>query len=295
MKMEQSVPKRRHIKSRRRVITQKKVYNFLDLFVEWIFYVWHAFSQTQWKVKICQNLNKIDTRPKTVVKAMHSHSAQLQHHSDEVYCVWNVMAHAQKPDFVFQRNGRVHLNRRGHQSSRLLAVEVCVSPVVMLDTACSEVVWRVLATHSIRQFPPHFPSRASPCAVTLQLDFYWRPTCSLNFASQLHVGGSPYGVVNASFSLYSRGALLTIMSQKQGVQSSVVIKLAVGEGRGRGSAAVVTAWREYLPCDATYSCAHDITRCCLHLSCELVVSSSPTQLHASPRAAAAISIHDTTI
>jgi len=27
--------------------------------------------------------------------------------------VWNVMAHAQKTDFVFRRNGRVHLNRRG--------------------------------------------------------------------------------------------------------------------------------------------------------------------------------------
>ena len=26
---------------------------------------------------------------------------------------WNVMAHAQKPDLVFQRNGRVHLNWRG--------------------------------------------------------------------------------------------------------------------------------------------------------------------------------------
>jgi len=26
---------------------------------------------------------------------------------------WNVTAHAQKPDFVFRRNGRVHLNRRG--------------------------------------------------------------------------------------------------------------------------------------------------------------------------------------
>ena len=25
---------------------------------------------------------------------------------------WNVMAHAQKPDFVFRRNGRLHLNRR---------------------------------------------------------------------------------------------------------------------------------------------------------------------------------------
>jgi hypothetical protein len=30
-----------------------------------------------------------------------------------VDCVWNVMARAQKPDFVFRRNGRVHLNRRG--------------------------------------------------------------------------------------------------------------------------------------------------------------------------------------
>jgi len=37
-------------------------------------------------------------------------------------------------------------------------------------TPCSEVVWRVLATHSIRQFPLHFPSRASPCAITFQLD-----------------------------------------------------------------------------------------------------------------------------
>jgi len=80
------------------------------------------------------------------------------------------MAHAQKPDFVFRRNGRVHLNRRGHQFSRLLAAEVCASAVVMLDTPCSEVVWRVLATHSICQFPLHFPSRASPCAITFQLE-----------------------------------------------------------------------------------------------------------------------------
>jgi hypothetical protein len=44
-----------------------------------------------------------------------------------VDCVWNVMAHAQKPDFVFRRNGRVHLNRRGRQFSRLLAAELCTS------------------------------------------------------------------------------------------------------------------------------------------------------------------------
>jgi len=59
--------------------------------------------------------------------------------------VWNVMAHAQKPDFVFQRNWRVHLNWHGGggcQFSLLLAAEMCASAVVMvvmLDTPCSEV------------------------------------------------------------------------------------------------------------------------------------------------------------
>jgi len=86
-----------------------------------------------------------------------------------VGCVWNVMAHAQKPEFIFRRKGRVHLHRRGRQFSRLLAAEVCPSAVVMLVTPCSGVVWRVLATHSIRQLPFHFPSRASPCAITFQL------------------------------------------------------------------------------------------------------------------------------
>ena len=41
----------------------------------------------------------------------------------------------------------------GRQFSRLLAAEVCASAVVMMDTPCSEVVWRVLVTHSIASFP----------------------------------------------------------------------------------------------------------------------------------------------
>ena len=45
----------------------------------------------------------------------------------------------------------------GRQFSRLLAAEVCASAVVMLDTPCSEVVWRVLATQCIRQFPLSLP------------------------------------------------------------------------------------------------------------------------------------------
>ena len=83
---------------------------------------------------------------------------------------WIVMAHAQTPDLVFRRNGRVHLNQCRHQFSRLLAAEVCASAVVMLDTPYSKVVGRVLATYSIRQFPLHFPSGASPCAITFQLE-----------------------------------------------------------------------------------------------------------------------------
>ena len=90
--------------------------------------------------------------------------------SRNVDCVLNVMEHVQKPVFVFRRNGRVNLNKRGRQFSRLLAAEVCASAVVMLDTPCSEVAWRVLATHSMRQFPLHFPSRASPCAIQFQLE-----------------------------------------------------------------------------------------------------------------------------
>ena len=41
--------------------------------------------------------------------------------------VRNVMAHAQKSDFFFHLNGRVHLNRWGRQFNRLLAAEVCAS------------------------------------------------------------------------------------------------------------------------------------------------------------------------
>jgi hypothetical protein len=69
------------------------------------------------------------------------------------------MAHAQKPDFVFRRNGRVHLNRQGRQFSRLLAAEVCASAVVMLDTPSSEVVKGT-------GYPLHSPDSSSlhlPC------------------------------------------------------------------------------------------------------------------------------------
>ena len=82
-------------------------------------------------------------------------------------CVWNVMTHAQKPDFILQWNRWVHLNRQGRQFSWLLAAELCASAVVMLDTPCSEVVWTNTGypLHSpvspytslpVRRVPQHF-------------------------------------------------------------------------------------------------------------------------------------------
>jgi len=66
---------------------------------------------------------------------------------------------------------RVHLNRSGGVSSvDYWQPRFCASAVLMLDTPCSEVVWRVLAAHYIRQFPLHFPTRGSPCAITFQQD-----------------------------------------------------------------------------------------------------------------------------
>jgi len=65
----------------------------------------------------------------------------------------NVMAHAQKPDLVFQRNGRVPLYRRGCQFSRLLAATVCTSAVVMLDRPCSHTLHECWLPTAFASFP----------------------------------------------------------------------------------------------------------------------------------------------
>ena len=69
------------------------------------------------------------------------------------------MAHAQKPDLVFQRNGRVHLYRRGCQFSRLLATEVSASAVVMLDRPCP--IQCTTAGYPLHS--PFSPSLLHPC------------------------------------------------------------------------------------------------------------------------------------
>ena len=79
----------------------------------------------------------------------------LNHRSQyrKVELVRNLMAHAQKPDFVFRLNGRVHFNRRGSQFSWLLAAEACGSALVMLDTSRSEGVWEYWLPIPFASFP----------------------------------------------------------------------------------------------------------------------------------------------
>jgi hypothetical protein len=80
------------------------------------------------------------------------------------------MSHAQKPDFVFRRNGRVHLNRRGASvqsttGSRGVRISGSNAGYTMFRGSVKSTGY-----HCIPEFPLHFPSRASPCAITFQLD-----------------------------------------------------------------------------------------------------------------------------
>ena len=71
------------------------------------------------------------------------------------------MAHAQKLDFVFPRNGWVHLNRWGRQFSRLLAAELCASAWVMLVDHVRR--WRESTGYPLHS--PVSPSFPLPCVI----------------------------------------------------------------------------------------------------------------------------------
>jgi len=88
------------------------------------------------------------------------------------------MAHTHKPDFCLSAKRTSRFKSAGGVSSVDCWQPRCAaSAVVRLDTPCSEVVWRVLATHSIRQFPLHFPSRATPCVAShFNWSLPWTPT-----------------------------------------------------------------------------------------------------------------------
>ena len=110
------------------------------------------------------------------ILTVHSVSAQRRPQcrghcwSTEVEASWNVMAHAQKPDFVFRRNGRVHLNRRGASvqsttGSRGVRISGNNAGYTMFRGSVKSTGYPLHSPVS-----PSLPSRASPGAITFQLD-----------------------------------------------------------------------------------------------------------------------------
>jgi len=78
------------------------------------------------------------------------------------------MAHAQKPDFIFRRNGRVQLKSAGAsvQSTtgcRGVRISGSNAGYTMFRGSVKSTVYLLHLP-----FSPNFPSRASPCAITFQ-------------------------------------------------------------------------------------------------------------------------------
>jgi hypothetical protein len=83
--------------------------------------------------------------------------------------VRNVMAHTQKPDFVFRRNGRVYLNRQGASvqsttGSRGVLISGSNAGYTMFRGSVKGTEYPLHSSVSLS-----LPLPASPCATTFQL------------------------------------------------------------------------------------------------------------------------------
>jgi len=74
-------------------------------------------QDTRKKKKTCKVSRQTKEHLRTVAHCYTRKKIQTVHWNEtcqtstHVDCIWNVMAHAQKPDFVFRQNGGVNLNR----------------------------------------------------------------------------------------------------------------------------------------------------------------------------------------
>jgi hypothetical protein len=98
----------------------------------------------------------------------------------------------------------------GLQFSRLLAADVCASAVVMLDTPCSEVVWRVLATHSIRQFPLHSP----PVGHRVPSHFNWTLLIASTLSSRLEITALARNLIVVDRQVHALSCALMVLPQQ---------------------------------------------------------------------------------
>jgi len=97
------------------------------------------------------------------------------------------MAHAQKPDFVFRRNGRVHFNLPWGASVQSTTGSRCVR-ISGSNPGYTTFRGSVKSTGYPLHSPvsPSLPLPASPCAITFQLDSNTPPALP-QITQQLHV------------------------------------------------------------------------------------------------------------
>ena len=139
-------------------------------------------------------------------------------HITFVDCVWNVMAHAHKPDFFFRWKGWVHLNRLRRQfksttGSRGVRISGSNAGYTMFRGSVKSTGYPLHLAVS-----PSLPSRASSCAITFQLDstYIARLLCKSKLSSfhiVLSISGEGYGatkhIIGGSYTKHPRaiGAL----------------------------------------------------------------------------------------
>ena len=145
------------------VINQHKLMHLLSL------------STLIYDILWCRGWLQTDRRNMQTCKAEKTctttNTSNLTHQSVETN--WNVMAHAQKPDFVFRRNGRVHLNRRGRQFNRLLAAEVCASALIVGSNAGYTVFRGSVKSSGYPLHSPVSPSVPQPLRHRVPSHFNW--------------------------------------------------------------------------------------------------------------------------
>jgi hypothetical protein len=149
--------------------------------------VWSVMAHAQKPEFVLLRLKCDDTCAETRIRLtafeMWWHIRRNQNSS---YCVWNVMAHAQKPEFVLLRlkcdgtSAETRFRLSVKRTSPFISAGASVQSTTDRRCVCisgSNVGYTMFrgsmkstATHYIRQFPLRFPSLASPCAITFQLD-----------------------------------------------------------------------------------------------------------------------------
>ena len=127
-------------------------------------------------------------------------------------CVWNVMSHAQNPDFVFRRKGRVHLNRgwgssvQSTSGSRGVLISGSNVGYTMFRGSVKSTGYSL---HS-----PFFPSLVLPCvSVCHHVSTGLYPSVRFGVSTGYRCRRLPDGQVVAVFQTDNRPVRFTIESQ----------------------------------------------------------------------------------